>query len=88
VLECRSDSVLVSALKLAEDQPSSGKAYILRLYETHGLSGAALLRFGFPLHKIVETDLTENEGAELPLDGNPLQLLFSHHEVKTFKFFC
>jgi alpha-mannosidase len=87
-LECHSKSVLVSALKLAEDQPSIGKAYILRLYETHGLSGTAAVRFGFPLMKVVETDLIENDETELPVDGNAINLVFSHHEVKTLKFFC
>jgi alpha-mannosidase len=86
-LECCSESVLASAFKLAEDQPLNGKAYILRLYETHGLSGSAIIKFGFPVVKVLETDLIENEATDLPIDGNEIKLDFSHHEVKTLKVY-
>ena len=87
-LDCRSESVLVSAFKLAEDQPLDGKAFILRLYETGGFSSSAVIRFAYPVAKVVETDLIEDEETNLPMDGNELKLAFSHHEVKALKIYC
>ena len=84
-LECTSDSVLVSAFKLAEDQPAEGRAYIVRLFESAGKAGQASLKFGFQVKKVEETDLMELRIAEIDLAHNVVQLNFLHHEVKTLK---
>ncbi len=55
------EGVLVESVKLAEDR--SGDV-IVRLYEALGRRTSAIVRFGFAVEQVVQTDLLENELAE------------------------
>ncbi len=87
-LACQSDSILVSAFKLAEDQPGKGSAYVIRLYESHGKAGKATLVFDFPVVDAFETDLMEQPQSHLPLLDGSIDVDFSPFEIKTLMINC
>ena len=84
-LECESNSVLISACKLAEDQPEGIKSIIVRLYESHGKSNAAFLKVNFPFFAIYETDLIEQPISPIQVEDNGVKMDFAPFEIKTLK---
>ena len=88
-LTCESPSALVSAVKLAEDQPAHGAAVIVRLYEAHGRLAEATLKLGWSVARAEETDMIERSIANLDVihsaDGDQIPLAFTPHEIKTIK---
>jgi alpha-mannosidase len=85
---CNSDSIILSALKTAEDQPDKGKAIIVRLYESSGKKDRVTLNFNFPVIKIEETDLLERSQHLVSQEKNSVTLEFTPFEIKTLKVFC
>ncbi len=85
MLVCEPGGVVVSALKLAEDQPGEGTDLIVRLYETHGRPATASLTFGFAIEGAEETDLVENPLRPLALNGARLSLPLGPYEIKTVR---
>jgi hypothetical protein len=59
------ESLMVSGIKLAEDDPS-GKMLVVRLYEVDGLEARAVLRFDRPVKHAAWVDVHEQ-----PLAGAP-----------------
>ena len=84
---CESPSVLVSAVKLAEDQPAEEMAVVVRLYEAHGQAADAALTLGWPVARAEETDLVERRTADLVVADGAVRLAFAPHEIKTVKFY-
>ncbi|MGH3313920.1 MAG: alpha-mannosidase, partial [Streptomyces sp.] len=77
------DQVVVEAVKLAEDRSGD---LVVRLYESHGGRGRAVLSPGLPVTSVTETDLLERpladaEAREVAADGSvevalrPFQIL-------------
>ncbi|NLF01354.1 MAG: alpha-mannosidase [Anaerolineales bacterium] len=86
-LRCEPDSVVVSALKLAEDQPDQGRALIVRVYEPIGSAAKALLRLAWPVARAEEVDLIERRIADLPVGAEGIALQMEPYEFKTVKLY-
>jgi len=93
-LSCASASVLISAVKLAEDQPAGGQAVIVRLYEAHGRLAEAALHPAWPVARAEEVNLIEQELAPgeparvLSQTNGVIHLSFAPYEVKTVRLFA
>jgi alpha-mannosidase len=74
-------NIVLEAVKKAEDSDD----FILRLYEAHGARTQARLRFGFDVSSAELTDLMEENGQPLPVDGNAVEIAFRPFEVHTVK---
>jgi alpha-mannosidase len=86
-LACDSADVAVSAVKLAEDQPTWGRAVIVRLYEAHGRPAETILRPAWPVVRAEAVNPVEEFVAALPIAGGSLRLAFGPHEIKTVKLY-
>ncbi len=80
---CDAPGALISALKLAEDQPAGGDAVIVRVYESHGQAGQAALRAAWPIKDAAEVNLIEQPEAPLAQDDRGVVLPLRAHEIKT-----
>jgi alpha-mannosidase len=76
-----SNAIVISALKLAEDDSS----WILRLYEAHGEPVTTEITFRLAISSITECDLMERDLGEISYSGNQFSCEFQLHEIKTFK---
>jgi len=86
LLTCTSESVLVSALKLAEDQPQAGAQVIVRLYETQGRRSHAIITSSRPIQHAEETNLIEDRKRPLPVLGDhQTRLSFKPHQIRTVR---
>ncbi len=86
LLACHSESVLVSALKLAEDQPQAGAQVIVRLYETQGRRSRAVIASARPIQRAEETNLIEDRKRTLPVfGGHQVRLSFKPHQIRTVR---
>jgi alpha-mannosidase len=81
LLQCTAPSVVVSAIKQAED----GEGIIVRAYEACG--SRVLCRFvaGMQVHAVVETDLLERNGRRIRTDGYAFNVAFKPREIRTFR---
>jgi alpha-mannosidase len=84
-VRCRPASAVVSALKLAEDQPAEGRAIIVRIYEAHGQPAEVTLSPAWPVARAEEVDLIERHTADLIVVDGPVKLVLGPHEFKTIK---
>ncbi|MEN6355633.1 MAG: glycoside hydrolase family 38 C-terminal domain-containing protein [Armatimonadota bacterium] len=87
MLSLNSDSVVVSAVKLAEDQPGEGAAVIVRLFESNGEPAKAVLSTKWSVIKAEETNMLEEQGKALQVGGNSIALDFGKSEIKTVKLY-
>jgi alpha-mannosidase len=75
LVACDAANVIIDTIKPAED----GKGWIVRLYEAHGMSATARLRFGVPVHTLHRSNTLEDslEGLDpgAPLTLRPFQIL-------------
>ena len=76
-----SDQILVEAVKKAEDSSH----IIIRLYESHGTSADAMIKFGLPPRRAALADLMEQEMIPLELCGSEVRLIFKPFEIHTLK---
>lgn len=81
LLEIESNDVVVEAIKRCEDSDAT----IIRLYEAHGRCTTAVIRFGFPVDRVSETNLLEEETRTLFVDGNAVEMAFKPFEIVTLK---
>ena len=89
----RGGAVVVSALKLAEDQPASGKALIARVFEAHGQPAQATLRLSQRIAtvetvSITEESLSSDSAGELAVSfthRGTVRLRLEPYEIKTVK---
>jgi alpha-mannosidase len=70
-------NLVLDTVKRAEDSD----ALVLRLYECHGARGTARLRVGLPFSAARLCNLLEDEGAELPVSGDEVELAYRPHEI-------
>jgi alpha-mannosidase len=80
---CDAPGAMISALKLAEDQPAGGDAVIVRVYESHGQAGEAALRAAWPIQDAAEVNLIEQPETPLAQDDRGVVLPLRAHEIKT-----
>ena len=87
-LTCEPDNVIVSAVKPAEDQPESGQALIVRVFEAHGRPAEAVLRPAWRVARAEETDLIERPVAQLTAEAGGVRIKLGPHEIKTVKLYA
>ncbi|MCE5322509.1 glycosyl hydrolase-related protein [bacterium] len=87
MLNLDSDSVIISAVKFAEDQPSDGAAVIVRLFESKDEPAKAVLSTKWSIIKAEETNMLEEQGKALQANGNSISLDFGKSEIKTIKLY-
>ena len=75
------DHILIDTVKRAED----GDGIVVRLYEYRNSKGRANLVFGRPVTKIVETNLCEEGGEEIPVENNGISFEIGCYEIKTYR---
>jgi alpha-mannosidase len=79
-----SDHIVIDTIKKAEDED----AIIIRLYEyKNRREESAKLRFGFPVKKVVETNLIEHELKEAEITMGAIHFAITGYEIKTFKVY-
>ena len=81
LLRCTAASVVVSAIKQAED----GDGIILRAYEACGRRVSCGFVVGIPVSAVVETDLLERNGRRIRTDGHAFNVAFKPWEIRTFR---
>ncbi|MBQ8611924.1 MAG: alpha-mannosidase [Oscillospiraceae bacterium] len=74
-------NVILETIKGAED----GDGLIVRVYESQGARGKAVIDFGFALKDAAECNLMEVYEKELPVDGSSLHFYIKPYEIKTFR---
>ncbi len=82
-LSCDPAAAIVSAIKLAEDQPADGPAVVVRLYEPYGRPAEALLQPGWPVNNIAAADPLERQTAALPISADGASLALRAHGIQT-----
>lgn len=79
-------NIIVETVKKAEDDD----ALIVRLFETYGQRGSALLTFARPVQSALEVNLMEEETDEtraqsVTADGHRVAFTYTPYEIKTLK---
>jgi alpha-mannosidase len=80
-LEPKSDNIIVTAVKKAEDD----QAWILRFYEWAGKQGDVAIQLPPDASMASETDLMEKPSGTLPLSGGQVRVPTKAYEIKTVK---
>jgi alpha-mannosidase len=78
-----SDAAVVSALKLAEDQPGGAPAVVVRLYEAYGRPAETSLNTAWPVASVATADPIERPGNAAPVGEDGIRLAFQPYEIKT-----
>jgi alpha-mannosidase len=73
--------VVVETLKKEE----RGNRLVLRLYESQGSRGPVTIHFGFPVKKVWECNLVEEEDRQISTSRNRLKTEVAPYEIRTFK---
>jgi alpha-mannosidase len=76
----KGNGVILETIKKAE----KSNDLVFRLYETNGFPAKITLDFFKTPKSIIETNLLENEGKPVPVNGNSLNLEFKKFEIRTF----
>jgi len=84
LLDIAPSNVVLTALK--PGPPDS--TCVLRVYEAHGAPTKATVRFSAALTAAQEVNLMEDDGPEVPVEGDALQFELRPFEIKTFKVWC
>lgn len=79
LLTVEAPNVIVEAVKWAEDS----EALVVRLYEAGRTGTHTRLQFGSPIKAVSETNLLEEEGVEIPVTDNGVNLYLRPFEIKT-----
>jgi len=80
-LQIDAPNVIIEAVKKAEDSDAA----IIRMYEAHGASARATLRFGFPVETVEEVNLMEQGPRALRMGRGGVKLEFGPFEIKTLR---
>ena len=83
LVSLESDSAVIETVKPAED----GDGYIVRIYESECNATEAKLNVAFPFKKVSETNMLEEDIAELEACGNTVNLQLKPFQIKTIKFY-
>jgi alpha-mannosidase len=81
LLRLDSDDVVVEAIKKAEDED----AVIIRMYEAHGRSTNASVRFGFPVKSAEIVNLMEQKESSLEVREDQVDVSLNPFEIITLK---
>ena len=74
-------NVVIETIKRAED----GDGMIVRLYESHRKRGPVTIRFAFPVAAAWETNLLEENQAELPVADGAVSLNLRPYQIVTMR---
>jgi alpha-mannosidase len=74
-------NLVLDTIKRAEDSD----ALVLRLYEAHGARGSARVRLAQPFESAVATNLLEDDGEPLVVEGREIVLPYRPHQILTVK---
>jgi alpha-mannosidase len=74
-------NVIIETIKRAED----GDGIILRLYESQRKRGPVQVKLGFAVESAWETNLLEENEAELEVDGDSVQLNLKPYQIMTIR---
>jgi hypothetical protein len=74
-------NLVITAIKHSEDE----KGFIVRLFETDGKKGEAVLQFPFKFSSAYLCNLIEEEIHPLPIDGNNVRISFLENKIITVK---
>jgi alpha-mannosidase len=80
-LNVEPSNIIITTVKKSEKDNS----IIIRMYESAGISGSALLSFLDNVKSAREVDFLENDKSELKAEGKKLLLNFKGYETKTIK---
>lgn len=75
------ENIILTVIKKAEDSDD----IILRFYETLGKNTKVVIRLAETPKGAKETDLLENDTAEIPIHEKTIEVPISRHEIKTVK---
>jgi len=75
------ENIILTVIKKAEDSDD----IILRFYETLGKNTKVVIRLAETPKGAKETDLLENETAEIPIHEKTIEVPISGHEIETVK---
>ncbi len=74
-------AAIVEALKPAED----GRGVILRIYEPHGARGEVTIRLDWPVRKVCECSLVEDDRADVALAANTFRVALAPFQIRAFR---
>lgn len=74
--------VILESVKVAE----AGDGIVVRLYESHGSRGKAVLNTSLPVKSAEVTDMLENKQKNIPLENGSVELAMKPFEIVTLKF--
>jgi alpha-mannosidase len=77
---CCNPNLVIDTVKIAENTDE----IVVRLYETNGCSGTAVLNVGANVVSAVESDLIERKSGDVVLNNNAITFNFTPYEIKTF----
>lgn len=80
LFSCDNANVIIDTVKQAEN----GEGVVVRLYESNGSSGNAVLRCGKAISAATETNLIEEEIGAAKCQQNAISFQFTPYEAKTF----
>lgn len=75
------DNVILETVKRAENDNTT----IIRLYECHNRRVDATVKVNLPFKKVFETDLLEDNIADIAFEDGQFTVEFKPFEIKTFK---
>lgn len=78
-----SDAAVVSAVKLAEDQPADGHAVVVRVYEPYGQPADVTLQPSWTVNGIAAADPLERQGPAQPATGEGVRLALRAYGIQT-----
>ena len=81
LLDCSNPNVIIDTVKAAED----GDGIIVRMYESNGASGNAVLVVGKAIISAEETNLIEKKIGDAVVENNAIVFPFTPYEIKTFR---
>jgi len=81
LVTCSAPNVVIETVKRAED----GDGIIVRLYESHRKRGAVTVRFAFAVGSAWETNLLEENQAELPVSDGEVSLKLRPYQIVTLR---
>ncbi|GAB4522812.1 MAG: hypothetical protein Kow0047_33280 [Anaerolineae bacterium] len=88
LLEVNDAGVMVTAVKLAEDQPEAGKAVIVRLCEMHGRPATVTLRPAWPVERAEQVNVAEEPMGSERFDDGAITLALRPYEIRTVRLIC
>ena len=74
-------NVVIDAIKQAQD----GRGYIVRVVEQEQRRGKVRLDWSFGFDKVIETNMIEDDAAEIAENGSSFEFSIKPFEVKTFR---